>query len=73
LDELRGKFLPITAAAAEVRTTRQHLSSLARSGAVRLYENPLDRRAKLVDMDEVRVAIRPRPVRLEGDALSGSA
>jgi hypothetical protein len=62
LEETRGRFLPLTAAAAVVHTSRQHLSTLARDGVVRLYESPLDRRAKLVDIDEVRAALRPRPV-----------
>ena len=39
------------------------MARLVREGRFTVYENPLDRRQKLVDADEVAEATRPRPIR----------
>jgi len=38
------------------------LSRLAKDGRFTIYENPRDRRQKLVDEGEVREALQPKPI-----------
>lgn len=57
-----GDLIPISEAAARLGVRRITLSRLARDGRFALYENPLDRRQRLVREAEVREALRPKPL-----------
>ena len=51
---------PLAAVARHLAISRAALTRLAKAGRFPLYENPLDRRQKLVDQAEVAAAVRPR-------------
>ncbi len=57
-----AKLIPMSEAAARLGVSRITLSRLARDGRFTLYENPRDRRQRLVDEEEVREALRPKPM-----------
>ncbi len=57
-----GELITMTEAAARLGVSRITLSRLARDGRFARYENPLDRRQRLVREAEVREALRPKPL-----------
>ncbi len=59
------KLIPMQEAARRLRISRMTMSRLAKQNRFTVYENPLDRREKLVDAAEVEEAVRPRPIRPE--------
>ncbi len=59
------ELIPMHEAARRLGISRMTMSRLAKQGRFTIYENPLDRREKLVDAAEVEEAVRPRPIRPE--------
>jgi predicted site-specific integrase-resolvase len=57
------RLIPLTEAAQELGTSRVTMARLAREGRFTVYENPLDRRQKLVDRVEIREMLQPQPHR----------
>ncbi len=55
-------LIPLIEAAERLGVSRMTLSRLAKEGRFTIYENPRDRRQKLVDEEEVREALQPRPM-----------
>lgn len=55
-------LIPLVEAAERLGVSRMTLSRLAKDSRFTIYENPVDRRQKLVDEAEVREALRPRPM-----------
>ena len=55
-------LIPMHEAAERFGISRMTMSRLAKQGRFTVYENPLDRRQKLVDPAEVEAALRPRPL-----------
>ncbi len=55
-------LIPLVEAAERLGVSRMTLSRLAKEGRFTIYENPRDRRQKLVDEEEVREALRPKPM-----------
>lgn len=57
------KLIPMHEAAQRLGISRMTMSRLVKQGWLTVYENPLDRREKLVDETELAEAVRPRPLR----------
>jgi excisionase family DNA binding protein len=55
-------LVPLTEAAKLLGISRVTLSQLAKAGRFTVYENPADRRQRLVDLDEVKRELAPRPI-----------
>jgi excisionase family DNA binding protein len=55
-------LIPLMEAAERLGVSRMTLSRLAKDGRFTIYENPRDRRQKLVDAEEVREALLPKPM-----------
>lgn len=55
-------LIPLVEAAERLGVSRMTLSRLAKDGRFTIYENPRDRRQKLVDEEEVREALQPKPM-----------
>ena len=56
------KLIPLKEAARRLGVSKVTMARLVREGRFAVYENPLDRRQKLVDAAEVAEATRPRPI-----------
>jgi len=56
------ELVPLTEAAQRLGISRVTMSQLAKAGRFTVYENPRDRRQRLVDMVEVTKALAPRPI-----------
>jgi len=63
MDEL--KLIPLNEAAKLLGISKMTIARLVREGKFSIYENPLDRRQKLVDEQEVANISRPRLLRPE--------
>ena len=65
------ELIPMREAAARLGISRMTMSRLVKQGRFTVYENPLDRREKLVEFAEVREAVKPQPLRsAEGKAAA---
>ncbi len=54
--------------------SRVTMTRLVKEGRFTVYENPIDRREKLVDAAEVAAYARPRPIRpADGEGSEGKA
>ncbi len=62
------ELIPLTEAAQRLGISRVTMSQLAKAGRFTVYENPLDRRQRLVDIHEVEQALAPRPLSQEEQA-----
>ncbi len=62
-------LVPLNEAARRLGVSKVTMARLVREGRFAVYENPLDRRQKLVDAEEVEAATRPRLLhrQVEGD------
>ena len=60
---MAGRKIPLTEARARLGVSKPTMTRLLRDGHFTLYENPLDKRQKLVDEEEVETLRHPRPVR----------
>ena len=58
----RSELITLGEAARRLGVSRVTMSRLVREGRFTVYENPLDRRQKLVEAAEVEEAVRPRPI-----------
>ena len=56
------KLIPLNEAARRLGVSKMTMARLVKDGRFTVYENPLDRRQKLVDETEVTVAVKPRPI-----------
>ena len=54
------ELIPLKEAAKRLGVSKVTMARLVREGRFAVYENPLDRRQKLVDAAEVEAATRPR-------------
>ena len=55
-------LIPLGEAARRLGVSKMTMARLVREGRFQIYENPLDKRQKLVDAREVSEAVRPRPL-----------
>ena len=60
---MAGRKIPLTEARARLGVSKPTMSRLLRDGHFTLYENPLDKRQKLVDKEEVEALRQPRLAR----------
>lgn len=67
------ELIPMGEAARRLGISRMTMSRLLKQGRFTIYENPLDRREKLVDAAEVTKAVQPRPIRPAGGEPEGKA
>ncbi len=56
------KLIPLKVARKQLSVSKTTMARLVKEGQFTIYENPLDRREKLVSEEEVLRAARPRPV-----------
>ena len=70
-----SELIPLNEAARRLGLSKMTMARLVKEGRFLVYENPLDRRQKLVDIAEIEAAVRPRPLRspLEPDAKKAAA
>jgi predicted DNA-binding protein (UPF0251 family) len=57
------ELIPLNEAARRLEVSKMTMARLVREGRFTVYENPLDRRQKLVDAREVAAAVQPRMIR----------
>lgn len=67
MDEL----IPLREARQRLGISKTTMTRLVKEGQFTLYENPLDRRERLVDWEEVQRVMRPRPLVDEDARASG--
>jgi DNA-binding MarR family transcriptional regulator len=53
----------MTKVAEDLGVTKGAVTRLAKEGRIAVYENPTDRRQKLVDEEQVKAAITPRLIK----------
>ena len=58
-------LIPLSEAAKRLGVSKMTMARLVKEGRFAIYENPLDRRQKLVDEQEVANASKPRLLRPE--------
>ena len=68
-----GELIPLREARQRLGISKTTMSRLVRERWFTLYENPLDRRERLVDWEEVQRVMRPRPLVEEDARASGRA
>lgn len=61
------RLIPLKDARARLGVSKVKMARLVKEGRFVVYENPLDRRQKLVDLDEITSAVLPRAVSPETD------
>ncbi|HET7036560.1 MAG TPA: hypothetical protein VFI42_12830 [Thermomicrobiaceae bacterium] len=62
-----SELIPLNVAQQRASLSKNTLRKLLRERKIMLYENPRDRREKLVDWAEVEAALRPRPLGPAGE------
>ena len=60
-------LIPLNEAARRLGVSKVTMARLVREGRFAVYENPLDRRQKLVDAAEVEATTRPRLLERRGE------
>ena len=55
------RLIPLRAARERLGVSKATMARLVKEGCFTIYDNPLDRRQKLVDTSELEQTIRPRP------------
>jgi len=55
------ELIPLNEAARRLGISKMTMARFVKEGRFRLFQNPLDKRQKLVDAREVQDAARPRP------------
>jgi hypothetical protein len=61
------RLIPLREARERFGISKATMARLVKEQCFRVYENPLDRRQKLVDLDELSNAVRPRPTSVDPD------
>jgi excisionase family DNA binding protein len=56
------ELIPLNEAAKRLGISKMTMARLVKEGRFAIYENPLDRRQKLVEATEIEAAIRPRQI-----------
>src|ERR687886_134757 len=59
------ELIPLNEAARRLGVSKMTMARLVKEGRFTIYENPLDRRQKIVDAQEIAAAIKPRPLKPE--------
>ena len=59
----KPRLIPLRAARERLGISKATMARLVKEGRFTVYENPLDRRQKLVDVDELEQTVRPQPRR----------
>ncbi len=65
------RLIPLKQAREQLGISKVTMARLVKEGRFKVYENPLDRRQKLVDPEEILTAVLPRAVSHETD-VSGT-
>jgi hypothetical protein len=60
------RLIPLREARERFGISKATMARLVKERRFAVYENPLDRRQKLVDLDELSNAVRPRPAGPDG-------
>ncbi len=58
----KPELIPLNEAASRLGISKMTMARLVKEGRFTIYENPLDRRQKLVDAGDIVDAIKPRMV-----------
>ncbi len=58
---VKPELIPLNEAAKRLEISKMTMARLVKQGKFAIYENPLDRRQKLVDATEIEAAVQPRP------------
>ena len=66
-----SELIPLREARQRLGISKTLMSRLVRERRFTVYENPLDRRERLVDWEEVQRVMRPRPLVGEDARASG--
>jgi len=66
-----GELVPLREARQRLGISKTLMTRLVKEGRFTLYENPLDRRERLVEWEEVQRVMRPRPLVEEDARASG--
>lgn len=66
-----GELIPLREARQRLGISKTLMTRLVKEGRFTLYENPLDRRERLVEWEEVQRVMRPRPLVEEDSRASG--
>jgi len=61
------RLIPLREARERFGISKATMARLVKERRFEVYENPLDRRQKLVDLDELSNAVRPRPTSEDAD------
>lgn len=56
------ELVPLKVAQEHIGVSKTTMGKLAKEGRFTVYEDPRDRRRKLVDLEEVERAMQPRPI-----------
>lgn len=62
------RLIPLKQAREQLGISKMTMARLVKERRFRVYENPLDRRQKLVDPDELIKAVRPQVTSSDADA-----
>ncbi len=67
-------LIPLSEAARRLGISKMTMARLVKEGRFGIYENPLDRRQKLVRAEDVEAAVAPRPLHpVQDDATKKAA
>jgi predicted DNA-binding protein (UPF0251 family) len=66
----KQRLIPLKQAREQLGISKVTMARLVKERRFKVYENPLDRRQKLVDPDELIDAVRPHAVSDEADVNS---
>jgi predicted DNA-binding protein (UPF0251 family) len=58
----KPELIPLNEAAKRLGVSKMTMARLVKQGSFTIFENPLDRRQKLVDAGEVAAAVQPRRI-----------
>jgi len=61
------RLIPLREARERFGISKATMARLVKECRFEVYENPLDRRQKLVDLEELTNAVRPRPTSVDPD------
>ncbi len=59
------RLIPLNEVRTRLGVSKVTMARLVKEGRFSIYENPLDRRQKLVDEDEVTASLMPRLIRAD--------
>jgi predicted DNA-binding protein (UPF0251 family) len=67
------RLIPLREARERFGISKATMARLVKERRFAVYENPLDRRQKLVDLEELSNAVRPRPAGPDGASAGKSS